>query len=143
MVRICPFNGYRLFQNSFSSFSSNMIYPLGWWEVRKPGTWSTIVSFCPQTLVEAKKPSDDRGSQTHFFWNCSTWGWWDRTSLLFWWQSCWADLEGWLFPSHGDRGWGQCSFKKKKAEMTNRNREKYSLNSTDNVFDRIHRDDIK
>lgn len=45
-------------------------------------------------------------------------------------------LEGWLFPSHGDRGWGQCSFKKKKkkkAEMTNRNREKYSLNSTDGM----------
>jgi len=44
-------------------------------------------------FVEAKMTSDDHGIQTHLFWNCSTWGWWDRISLLFWWQSCWANLK--------------------------------------------------
>ena len=114
MVRIYPFTGYCLFQNSFSSFSSNMIYLFGL--IRSQKTWLDQLQ-CPSVsdFVKAKMTSDDQGIQTHLFWN-----WALRlmgqnfftflvAELLGW-------LEGWLFPSHGDRGRGQCRLKKKKKQ---------------------------
>ena len=55
-----------------------------------------------------------------------------QTSLLFWWQSCWADLKD-DFSLHMETEDEANVDYKKKAEMTNRNREKHNLSSTDGM----------